>query len=151
LTFKNLTCPKDDGRKYCIVPISKALRNPSNRIIRSSICFHTHHVTSHVRKPLIKVEVERMHDICTSHPALFICGTRKGKTAMANARSASQSSHHLSVIAAMSETPRECTYSRNLDSLKTAEGVLARVGDIEEPVFILVLFVDATHQRSSRW
>jgi hypothetical protein len=35
-------------------------------------------------------------------------------------------------------------------SLRLAEGVLAGVGDIEEAVLVLVLFVDAAHQGSCR-
>jgi len=31
------------------------------------------------------------------------------------------------------------------------EGVLARVGDVEETIFVLVLLVDGAHKRSSRW
>jgi len=38
----------------------------------------------------------------------------------------------------------------NLGSLKTTEGVLAGVGDVEEPILVLVLLVDAAHQ-SGGW
>ena len=37
-----------------------------------------------------------------------------------------------------------------MTKLSLAESVLTRVGDVEEPIFILVLLIDAAHEGSSR-
>lgn len=48
-------------------------------------------------------------------------------------------------------TRRKSLRGGHLQHLEGAEGVLARVGNVQEAVLVLVLLVDAGHQRSGWW